>query len=98
MDKKKRQPRQAGIQMTVRNKREGKRQLMQDHAVTLKTLEAMALCDAANYAANRGFADGGNWLLSAFNSLLDQCGMECEYTESGRMTLILPPPAKKGGK
>jgi hypothetical protein len=94
--KTKRPPPQAGIAMTP-NKRDGKKQLMQDHRVTLKTLEVMALCDAANYAANRGFNDGGNWLRSAFNALLDTCGMECEYGPTGKMTLILPLP-KKGSK
>lgn len=93
----KRPPKQAGIRMTA-NKRDGKKQLMKEHAVTLTTLEAIALVDAANFAANRGFDDGGNWLRSAFNALMDQCGIECEYGESGRMTLVLPPAASKGGK
>jgi hypothetical protein len=93
----KRPPKQAGICMTA-NKREGKKQLMREHSVRLTTMEAIALCDAANYAANRGFDDGGNWLRAAFNSLMDQCGIDCEYTDSGRMNLILPPAKPKGAK
>ena len=92
--KAKRPPRQAGIRMTVRSKRDGKQQLMKEHAVTLTALEVIALVDAANFAANRGFDDVGNWLRFAFNALLDQCGLDCEYTDGGRMIVVLPPPKK----
>ena len=95
--KSKRPPKQAGIRMTA-SKRDGKKQLTKEHAVSLTTLEAIALVDAANYAANRGFDDGGNWLRSAFNAVMDQCGIECEYSESGQMVLFLLPAKSKGGK
>ncbi len=92
----KRPPKQAGICMTA-NKREGKKQLLREQSVTLTTMEAIALCDAANYAANRGFDDSANWLRAAFNSLMDQCGLECAFTDGGRMNVILPPAKHKGG-
>ena len=90
-------PQQAGIRMTA-NKRDGKKQLTKEHVVSLTTLEALALVDAANYAANRDFDDGGNWLRSAFNAVMDQCGIECEFSESGRMVFFLLPAKSKGGK